>query len=73
LYALLYGAANRIFDRFFSTKPKGLGLGLAIARLMIISQVGALGADIATGDGAFFYFSLPAAANGSIASTGIVR
>jgi two-component system sensor kinase FixL len=62
------GGANRIFDHFFSTKPKGLGMGLAIARSIIISHGGELGADNAEGGGALVYFSLPAAGNDSTAS-----
>src|SRR5262249_17223672 len=66
------GEANRIFDHFFSTKPKGLGMGLAIARSIIISHGGQLGADNAEGGGALVYFALPAVGNDLTASASVV-
>jgi PAS domain S-box-containing protein len=50
---------QRIFDRFFSTKRDGLGVGLAIARSIVSSHGGELVAENAEGGGAFVYFSLP--------------
>jgi two-component system sensor kinase FixL len=49
---------ERIFERFFSTKPEGMGMGLAIARSIIASHGGELAAENAEGGGACVYFSL---------------
>jgi PAS domain S-box-containing protein len=51
---------QRIFEQFFSTKRDGLGMGLAIARSIIASHGGKLGAGKAEGGGTCVYFSLPA-------------
>jgi signal transduction histidine kinase len=54
---------ERIFEPFFSTKQR-VGLGLTIARTIIVEHGGRLwGANNATG-GATFYMALPAAATG---------
>lgn len=50
---------HRIFDPFFSTKPKGLGMGLAISRAIIESHGGQLWVDSQPGAGASFHFTLP--------------
>jgi len=50
---------ERIFERFFSTKREGMGMGLAIARSIITSHGGELAAANAQGGGACVYFSLP--------------
>jgi PAS domain S-box-containing protein len=51
---------QRIFERFFSTKQEGMGMGLAIARSIITLHGGELAAVNAPGGGARVYFSLPA-------------
>jgi two-component system sensor kinase FixL len=51
---------ERIFEPFFSTKQQKAGLGLTIARTIIVEHGGRLwGANNATG-GATFYMALPA-------------
>ena len=55
---------KQIFDRFFSTKREGMGLGLAIARSIITLHGGELAAANAQGGGARVYFSLPVIAEG---------
>ena len=55
---------ERIFERFFSTKREGMGMGLAIARSIITSHGGELAAMNAEGGGACMYFSLPVSAKG---------
>jgi PAS domain S-box-containing protein len=55
---------QRIFERFFSTKREGLGMGLAIARSIITAHGGELAAANAQGGGAYVHFSLPVIAGG---------
>jgi C4-dicarboxylate-specific signal transduction histidine kinase len=50
---------ERIFERFFSTKREGMGMGLAIVRSIITSHGGELAAVNADGGGACVYFTLP--------------
>jgi two-component system sensor kinase FixL len=51
---------ERIFEPFYSTKQRGAGLGLAIARNIVAAHGGRLwGANNAAG-GATFYIALPA-------------
>jgi two-component system sensor kinase FixL len=56
---------ERVFEHFFSTKADGLGMGLGIARSIIVSHGGELAAANAEGGGASVYFSLPSAAEGA--------
>jgi C4-dicarboxylate-specific signal transduction histidine kinase len=50
---------DHIFDAFFSTKPGGMGMGLAISRTIIESHGGRLWADANSPQGAVFQFTLP--------------
>jgi PAS domain S-box-containing protein len=51
---------ERVFERFFSTKAEGLGIGLFISRSIIAAHGGTLSAENAEGGGAQFCVRLPA-------------
>ena len=62
--------AERIFEAFFTTKPRGTGMGLSISRRIIASHGGHLWESPNPGRGATFQFTLPVeAAASSAAST----
>jgi PAS domain S-box-containing protein len=50
---------DQIFNAFFTTKPQGTGMGLAISRSIIESHGGHLWAEANNGRGAIFRFTLP--------------
>jgi PAS domain S-box-containing protein len=51
---------ERVFDEFYTTKPSGLGMGLAICRSIIETHGGRLWATACQPHGAFFQFTIPA-------------
>ncbi len=53
--------ADRIFNAFFTTKPQGSGMGLAISRSIVESHGGRMWASANDGRGATFHFTLPVA------------
>jgi signal transduction histidine kinase len=55
------GRADEIFNAFFTTKPQGSGMGLAISRSIVESHGGRLWATSHDGRGATFQFTLPTA------------
>jgi signal transduction histidine kinase/CheY-like chemotaxis protein len=57
--------AERIFEAFFTTKPRGTGMGLSISRRIIASHGGRLWESPSTGRGATFQFTLPVEATAS--------
>jgi signal transduction histidine kinase len=56
------GNVEQIFSAFFTTKPQGSGMGLAISRSIIESHGGRIWATANEGRGASFHFTLPTAA-----------
>jgi PAS domain S-box-containing protein len=55
------GRADEVFNAFFTTKPQGSGMGLAISRSIVESHGGRLWATSHDGRGATFHFTLPTA------------
>lgn len=50
---------QRLFEPFFSTKARGIGMGLAISRSLIEANGGQLWVDPQESPGATFHFTLP--------------
>jgi len=47
---------------YFTTKDQGMGIGLSIARTIILAHKGQIWAENQSGGGAAFHFTLPLAA-----------
>jgi C4-dicarboxylate-specific signal transduction histidine kinase len=54
---------NRIFDPFFTTKEQGMGIGLCIARTIVLAHRGRIWAENQTAGGAVFRLTLPLSAH----------
>ncbi len=55
---------DRVFEAFYTTKPNGMGMGLAISRSIIEAHGGRMWVEANTGPGATFAFTLLSAEAG---------
>jgi signal transduction histidine kinase len=54
------GNLSQLFDSFFTTKRTGMGLGLSIARTIVVAHGGTIRAERGLSGGAIFHVELPA-------------
>jgi signal transduction histidine kinase len=64
---------HQIFDAFYTTKPKGMGMGLAISRSIIEAHGGRLYGIPNAGRGATFQFTLPVGEDRALSKLGSTR
>jgi signal transduction histidine kinase/integral membrane sensor domain MASE1 len=57
----LGNSASRVFEPFYTTKPAGMGMGLSIARSIVVAHGGTIAATNNPVRGATFSFTLPLA------------
>ncbi|WP_166819649.1 PAS domain-containing sensor histidine kinase [Thalassoroseus pseudoceratinae] len=62
---VVVGEEDKIFEMFYTTKPHGVGIGLAICRSIINSHNGTLTLEKSGHSGALFKMTLPLESNGS--------
>ena len=55
------GDLRNVFNPFFTTKPQGMGMGLAIVRTIVEAHHGQISAENQSSGGALFKVRLPVA------------
>jgi signal transduction histidine kinase len=58
--------SDKVFESFYTTKEKGMGMGLSICRSVVEAHGGRLGIKPSQGLGTTFFFTLPIAASVAI-------
>jgi C4-dicarboxylate-specific signal transduction histidine kinase len=61
---------ERVFEPYFTTKVKGLGLGMPICKTIVEAHGGRIWGEILEGRGAAFYVALPAAEPAALRKAG---
>lgn len=61
----------KLFDSFFSTKRRGMGLGLSIARTIVEAHAGRIRVESDPGHGTVFHVSLPVHGESSVPSAAL--
>jgi signal transduction histidine kinase len=62
-YGSGFADSEKIYEAFYTTKEKGMGMGLSICRSIVESHGGRLGTLPSEGHGTTFFFTLPLRAN----------
>jgi signal transduction histidine kinase len=62
-YGIGLADSEKAFEAFYTTKEKGLGMGLSICRSIVEAHGGRLGTTPSQGPGTTFFFTLPLGAN----------
>jgi signal transduction histidine kinase len=62
---------DRIFEAFYTTKPHGMGMGLAISRRIVEAHGGHLWAGPNPGGGALFQLTIPATSSAASAADAV--
>jgi signal transduction histidine kinase len=55
--------SERVYEAFYTTKEKGMGMGLSICRSIVEAHGGRLGTTHSQGPGTTFFFTLPLGSN----------
>jgi signal transduction histidine kinase len=55
--------SERVYEAFYTTKEKGMGMGLSICRSIVEAHGGRLGTTNSQGPGTTFFFTLPLGSN----------
>ncbi|MBI4473925.1 MAG: PAS domain-containing protein [Acidobacteria bacterium] len=61
---------DRIFNAFYTTKPQGTGLGLAVARDLVVAHGGTIEFESTRGEGSTFVVTLPGQHRATLAEAG---
>jgi signal transduction histidine kinase len=57
--------SEKVYEPFYTTKEKGMGMGLSICRSIVEAHGGRLGTTPSQGPGTTFFFTLPMGTNAS--------